>query len=122
MHDDLSNIVLNGAINKKINQIVILNDKLIFYFDDGSIVRMFDDDYQCCEKRYMHTDDDLDYYVGSYFLGAEVRQGGDESIKGYEIESEFLIINTSLGQFTIVNYNKHNGYYSGFDIIARRVD
>lgn len=33
-------------------------------------------------------------------------------------ESQFLMIRTSLGVFTVVNYNEHNGYYGGFALRA----
>ena len=67
----------------------------------------------------MHTDDDLTRFVGSEFVLAEAREGPDLSVE-YEIkESQFLVITTDKGVFTVVNYNEHNGYYGGFLMAAR---
>ena len=99
-------------------------DALVFEFEDGSAIKIYDGGQSCCESRYMHTDDDLPYFVGSKLMDAELRASGDvvEEEHGWMYkESEFLIITTSLGQFTIVNYNEHNGYYGGFWIMIAKV-
>lgn len=95
------------------------DDGLHFVFDDGSRMRLFDDGQSCCETRYMRTDDDLAAFVGATLIDAEVREGGEVEGK-YEIhETEFLIVTTSAGQFTMVSHNEHNGYYGGFSIQAQ---
>ena len=66
----------------------------------------------------MHTDDDLAAFVGAKLLGARIADGPTIE-EDYEVkESQFLIVETSLGEFTVVNYNEHNGYYGGFELIA----
>ena len=70
----------------------------------------------------MHTDDELTDFHGAEFRGAEVRDGPTKSKYGEPQESQFLIIHTSIGDFTVVNYNEHNGYYGGFWIVAREHD
>lgn len=53
-------------------------------------------------------------------MSAESRDGPEEADEyGGSKESQFLIITTDMGAFTIVNYNEHNGYYGGFSIVAR---
>ena len=83
-------------------------------FRDGSRVRLFDDGQPCCERRYMHTDDDLTPFIGAKLIGADVRDGPTVKDRGEEKECAFLIVRTSKGEFTIANYNEHNGYYAGF--------
>jgi hypothetical protein len=69
----------------------------------------------------MHTDDVLQDFIGAKLLNAEVREGPTELDKyGDPIESEFLVVSTSIGFFTVVNYNEHNGYYGGFIIRCAR--
>ncbi len=83
-------------------------------FEDGTGLRMKDCARSCCESRYLHTDDDLAYYAGAMYLGAELRDGGStEGEYGDTSESQFLLVNTSKGTFTVVAYNDHNGYYGG---------
>jgi hypothetical protein len=94
-------------------------DKLVLTFTDKSALEIWDDGQSCCEHRFMHTDDELGDFVGATFLDAEVRDGPAEDMEYGEKESQFLVISTSIGQFTVVNYNEHNGYYGGFWLQAR---
>jgi len=113
----------NGAVGKSIKALGIDDDQLVFTFIDGSKIALFDDGQSCCEHRWMHTDDDLDDFIGATLRGAEVRDGPTDSSNEYGDlkESQFLIVSTSLGQFTVVNYNEHNGYYGGFSTVCREV-
>ena len=114
---------LNGAIGKEIAALGIQDNALVFTFTDGTGLKLFDDGQSCCEYRYMHTDDALDDFVGATLLDAEVRDGGEEPAEYGDVkESQFLVITTSIGQFTVVNYNEHNGYYGGFAIAARTIE
>lgn len=86
-------------------------------FTDGKTLSIGDEP-QCRENRYMHSDDDLDYYVGAALLGVTVEDGPcvDDD---YDVhEEQFLHVKTSRGSFTIVSHNEHNGYYRGFDLTA----
>lgn len=116
--DKLSENVINHNKLRIIVDIKIKNNRLFFIFSNSAMV-MFDDLQICCEERYMHTDDDLSYYIGACFLDAEVREGPIEEKEYTDKMSKFLIITTSKGQLTVVNYNEHNGYYGGFDIVIR---
>jgi len=92
------------------------DDELHFVFDDGARMSLLDNEQLCCELRYMTTDDNLKDFVGAKFESAEVRDGPQYS-NSHEIQ--FLIVHTSKGSFTIETHNEHNGYYGGFDLIAR---
>jgi hypothetical protein len=110
---------VQAALGKTITSVALVDDALKFDFEDGSRLTLKDDGQSCCESRYMRTDDDLPYYVGARFLGAEVRDGGTtESEYGDTHEIEFLVITTDRGTFSMANHNQHNGYYGGFSITA----
>ena len=97
------------------------DDALHFRFEDGTGIKLFDDDQSCCEHRYMRTDDDLEYYIGSVLQSAEVRDAPSMVEDDYgEHEVAFLEVVTSKGSFTMSNHNEHNGYYGGFCIVCRQ--
>jgi len=108
-----------AAVGKQIRDLSLHDDRLHIYFEDGTGIQIYDDGQSCCEERYMHTDDELCDFVGSTFLGAELRGGPTESGDFEEKESQFLLLNTSAGTFTMVNYNEHNGYYGGFWVVVK---
>jgi len=113
---------LEASRDKEIATIGIDEERLLLTFIDGTAVRLYDDGQSCCEHRYMHTDDQIQDFVGALFKGAEVRDGPTEMDEWDDPkESQFLIITTSIGQFTVVNYNEHNGYYGGFALKAEQV-
>jgi len=87
-----SDELFSSKIGKTIESLKIENDELRFSFvDDSEPIKLFDDGQSCCEHRYMHTDDDLEYYVGATLQGAEVADGpGGEDEYGEEKESQFL--------------------------------
>jgi hypothetical protein len=111
------------AKGKVIKVIRLTDDKLRMYFSDGSHLLIWDDGQSCCEHRHMSTDDDLTYYEGTTLVDIKLLAGPDiDTHNDYDEDScheqEFLRITTSKGDFTIVNHNEHNGYYSGFDIVV----
>lgn len=121
--NESSNRAFTNSVGKPIAEIEIAENELLFSFSDGSRMKLFDDGQSCCETRYMDTDDSLADFVGSILQGASVQAGPtDDKSSGDIEESAFLIISTSKGQFTIVNYNEHNGYYGGFSIRAAEVE
>jgi hypothetical protein len=110
---------MQGAIGKQISDVRVADDRLVFRFTDNTGLALFDGGQSCCESRYMHTDDVLENFVGTILQNAEIKDGPEESGEyGDSKDSQFLVITTSKGQFTIVNYNEHNGYYGGFYIKA----
>ena len=119
-----SEALLESVIGKVFREVRVDPDenRLVFAFVGGPDIYLFDDDQSCCETRWIHTDDDLLYFTGCKFLGLEVKEGPSEDTKYEFRDSQFLIIKTTLGEFTVVNYNQHNGHYAGFKIVARELD
>lgn len=108
----------NTKYSKKIiSSLGLVNDVLTICFDDNSIIHITDGGQDCCESRYMSTDDDLPYYIGSYFKSVSIRSAPDVDDNGDCHEVQFLVVNTSNGEFVMANHNVHNGYYGGFAII-----
>ncbi len=110
-----------NAITKQINKIisdVMINDNtLILIFEDSSKLKIWDGEQQCCELRYMSTSDKLKDIIGQKLIGVELKSG--ETIESENVtESMFLNIFTNKDVLEIVTYNEHNGYYSGFKIMA----
>jgi len=107
---------LDMSLSKIIKNVKIENNELRMTFGDGQGIKLWDDGQLCCERRWMHTDDDLEYYAGSKLLGVEVAAGPTTEEDFEPTESQFLKVTTSAGVFTVVNYNEHNGYYGGFTL------
>ena len=108
---------------KVIRKISIEENKLVIVFDDRTLL-LSDDASYCCERRYMSTDDPLHYWEGLVFVGYRIMPGSrtghrsdDEDIH----DEQFLVVDTFLGSFTVVNHNRHNGYYGGFDITEQLI-
>jgi hypothetical protein len=118
--------MINGSeklFNKVIEEVHCDSDSLTFVFTDKTKYEIRDEGQSCCERRYMNTDDCLNNFKGSKFVNAEVRDGpGEENIDDFQVnESQFLIVTTTKGQFTVVNYNEHNGYYGGFSVVLKEI-
>ena len=115
------------SMGKEIDH-VILDTKadpnyLRFVFTDKTGLDLYDDAQSCCENRYMHTDDTLDYYKGTKLMNVFLKAGPDvEDGSGNVHEQMFLEIVTSKGSFTIASHNEHNGYYGGISIRPRVYD
>lgn len=116
----------NSCINKKIASLKLDRDAndndgaLQFVFEDDSEMELYDGARSCCESRWMHTDDDLEYFVGSDFLSIELLCGPTETSEyGDGTESMFVHISTSKGKIVLNTYNSHNGYYGGIAISIR---
>lgn len=109
--------------NKEIEEVHCDEQSLIFKFKDGSQYEIEDHAQSCCEHRYMNTDDCLSEFKDSKFISAKIEDGPSVDIKDdwNEKDSQFLIVTTSKGQFTVVNYNEHNGYYGGFCVELRKI-
>lgn len=112
------NVFLKG-VGKKIVALELSDEKLNFAFEDGYKMYLVDDGQSCCETRYMTTDDKLTDFVGSTLVSAEVREGPETQTEyGEPHETAFLVVTTSIGAFTCVTHNEHNGYYGGFAVRA----
>lgn len=113
------NKIINSFVGKRIKEISMADNVLALYFHDGSCLEFWDNGQDCCEHRYMVSDDDLSSFIAMDFMKAEVKDGPTIDEGGPIQEIQFLEITTSRGSFTIANYNDHNGYYGGFDISVR---
>lgn len=115
--------IVEKSIGKEILRIVFSEDELKLFFSNNGGLKIWDGGQSCCEHRYMTTDDDLDYLVGSRLLEIEVT--GEKLIKEEEgdyHEVQFLIIKTDRGAVTIETHNENNGYYGGFCLEAEAID
>jgi len=105
------------SVGKKIASVKVDGDVLRFDMEDGSTFGLTDMAQSCCESRHMSCDDDLTKFTGAEFRGARIADGPRKDDEyGYCDDSQFLIVETSLGEFTVVNHNEHNGYYGGFSM------
>jgi len=94
---------------------------LVLLFEPGELV-VYDDGRSCCESRYIQTDDDLQAFVGAELTSIEVREMPDvvqePDPDGWSYsephKQQALVVDTTLGSFTVVTHNEHNGYYGGF--------
>jgi hypothetical protein len=115
--------VVNGHLGKVIVQIEMSDDTLTIRFGDGTGLKLYDDGQDCCETRYMHTDDDLSEVVGGRLYGIELRDAPDgEDEYGEVHEIQFLVVKTGIGEVVVCTHNEHNGYYGGFRIVACTVN
>lgn len=112
---------VESSIGKTIKRVWLNEDKneLQFEFIDGTGLKMLDDGQSCCEDRYMRTDDDLTEYAGAKLLGFELKDAPNLEDEEGRHEIQFLDVKTDKGTFQMANHNEHNGYYGGFDVIAR---
>ena len=111
------------AIGKVIAYVVVDTkadpNHIRFVFTDHTGLDLYDDAQSCCESRYLHTDDTLDYYKDSILQGVNLKDGPDIGDEDNSHEQTFLEIVTSKGSFTVVSHNEHNGYYGGIIIKPR---
>ena len=85
-------------------------------FDDGSGIMIYDAGQDCCEYRFITTDDDLKYFIGSEFRDAISRYAIEIQTEYGKHEIAFLVVFTSWGECVCETHNKNNGYYGGFSI------
>lgn len=91
-------------------------DELTILFSDGRSFHLLDAGQDCCEKRSLTCDDDLDGLVGSRLLSIRTRGVTEvsEGKYGDKHEMVFLILQFSNYAITVTSHNEHNGYYGGF--------
>lgn len=116
-----SHAALEKAWGQKITKLTLGDDDALhFVFENGYKLRISDEGQFCCEHRYMRTDDNLDDFIGAELLSVMVKEGPDDYIEseGVAHEIQFLEIETSEGEFTMVSHNEYSGYYGGFSVVA----
>ena len=100
---------------RKITSAELWENNLELSFDDRTKIAIWDAGQSCCENRYMTTDDDVQYLVGSRLIRIEEKPGPDEYDDENEVhETCFVEVGTDQGFITLVTHNVHNGYYGGF--------
>jgi hypothetical protein len=118
--DDESRKLLS-CVGKTIDNVRMTRDVLKMDVAGVGTLAIWDDGQDCCESRYMRTDDDLASFNGATLIDVETRDA--PSITPAEDESEchevqFLVVHTSKGDITLSTHNEHNGYYGGFNVRA----
>lgn len=110
-------------VGKKILNVGLIGDTLMFVFNDGKKVVIEDDGQCCCESRYMQTDDVLTDYLDAKLISIELKPVTvSENPEHYgQHDIQFLEVVTSKGSFTCSFHNEHNGYYAGFNPILKIV-
>lgn len=100
-----------------IKDVEIDEDSVTLHFSAGHLT-LRDCGQNCCETRYMSTDDDVRSLIGQRFVCWEVKDGDYRGVEDeYNVhEVQFLEIQTEGGFVTLVNHNEHNGYYGGFSV------
>lgn len=108
----------NRALERRIASVAITGERgtaIRIDFDDNTSLLLEDADQQCCERRYITTDDNLDDIVGQTLLAIKRRHwetlyNSDETCH----QTQFLEVQTDKDFVTFAAHNEHNGYYSGF--------
>lgn len=96
--------------------------KVMLCLDDGGFIVVYDKSSACCGTRYITTDDDIQSLVGGVLTRIECKPGASMVEGGECHETMFVEIGTDKGFVTLTTHNKHNGYYSGFDLEIRGLD
>ena len=100
---------------QNIEAVEMKDERLVLLLSNGKKISIFDNGQDCCESRYMTTDDDIQSLVGASLVRIESKPGPEtvgEDDNAHEIV--FVEVGTDKGFITIVNHNEHNGYYGGF--------
>lgn len=119
-HDANSAGAIASCVGKVIECARMDGDELMLTFSDGVTLRFADRGQDCCERRYMTCDDDLQSFTGDRFDSAELLDGPDGDSGGDVHETKFLHIRMASGNvITCQTHNEHNGFYGGFNVVAR---
>jgi hypothetical protein len=110
-----------GKIISNIEIDIETNKCIITFFDNIKII--IEDERQCCEKRYISSDDDLSSLNGYELY--DIISKYSSNTTNFDDEDEiheicFVEIVSSGGCITLVNHNIHNGYYGGFALSIKQ--
>jgi hypothetical protein len=110
----------DGLLQREIKGVALEDNAVKILLDGAGTLVLTDEGQSCCENRYITTDDDLPYFVGSRLMDVELGEHrSTDSEYGNEHEIQFLNVKTSKGVITFETHNEHNGYYGGFAITAK---
>lgn len=108
---------------KKIANATFADDKIQLHFADNTNIIISDNGQECCEYRYIKTDDDVSWLDGKILTKIETKDAPNivdsfDIVDDFKVhEVQFLEIMTNEGCITFASHNEHNGYYCGFSII-----
>lgn len=117
--------VMKAVKGKVIEEVKVDDNEIIIIFRDSLRLHLWDGEQQCCEFRYLSTDDNLSAHKGAEIISVELEESGEYSERPEyssrcntieEDDPMFLKILTTAGLITVCTHNIHNGYYGGFDI------
>jgi hypothetical protein len=114
----IADIVLDDAGNGGNGQVVIT-------LASGFKILLADAGQDCCETRYLRTNDKLNSLVGETLMNIRVTQKVNvvlDSACNEAHEVEFLEVLTDRDMVTFEAHNEHNGYYGGFLLKATVID
>lgn len=95
------------------------DESFMMHFQNGERIIIVDDGQDCCESRYMTTDDDIQSLVGHALVSISGKEAQATEGDWLVHEIVFVEIQTTGGFITLVNHNDHNGYYSGFQMMIQ---
>lgn len=121
LSEDAQALIASFA-NQPIKALSISDDEIMLTFEGAKGLIFWDEGQQCCERRFMRTDDDLDQFKDARFIGAELLDGPTTTKEDLVCDIQFLVIKTDRGNITMSSHNEHNGYYSGFEIEVLPID
>ena len=115
-------IILGGSPNgtdvlcgKEIVSAELVDNQLKLQFADGAKYNLWDDGQDCCERRYITTDDDISSLVGQSLTRIETKDGPDQATEENPHEKIFVELHTATGcAVVLTTHNEHDGYYGGF--------
>lgn len=110
---------VKGVLGKKVASLR-LDDNIIYLSTvDGIHIKIWDGGQECCEHRYVTTDDDLKYFTNTTLVDIELAKAPSPAHEYCDYhEVQFLRLKTKKGIATFETHNEHNGYYGGFSILA----
>lgn len=104
-------------VTETIETVHLTDDQLALVFSGGSYVRIMDSAQNCCERRYITTDDDINSLIGGRLMCIKYREAASIIDENADVhEAAFVDVCTSNGTITLCTHNEHNGYYGGFGI------
>ena len=107
-------------VGKVVAQAYFTDYRIKLVFADDSAVELYDNGQLCCEHRYMTCDDEFEDLVGGKLTEVLVRAGGCTDLDEWNCdETMFMEIRTDKDFVTVCTHNTHNGYYGGFNLIAK---
>jgi hypothetical protein len=114
---------IGSCLGKVIEKVMLAYDhesreSIIIIFTDGTALNLFDDGQQCCEKRWLASDDKSEDVAGGVLMDVQMEEGVDDEGSEDILQSQFIRIITDKAPYVVTAYNKHNGSYDGITVKA----